>query len=328
CVTDNATDSIISTEKYNANTFVNNEYKTIEERSQLDTHSNTNGSLTEPLTETIAEDIIPEDPVLSNINLNELNKEELIFYKKKKKEILKILNKFIKHKCIYIKNNKINITNFCKALCISNFTITIGINLLKEINDYEKICLYNNIHLCYICSSYNISIASFSYDLSLLKSLISLICHDRYNAYVIFEILKFDSDVINILEFRNKNYTKNSFNQKKTNSCFFADEHSKNKYNKLYISILLFLYLQKKPLSFICSAYKITEDILHNILQYTHMYIYILITFFNKLDIWILSSLLTKFNQQLKNIKKKYPSKKNIYIKKRNHAMVKTEMSS
>ncbi|KAI4835764.1 DEAD/DEAH box helicase [Plasmodium brasilianum] len=215
-----------------------------------------------------------------DINLEQFTENELIFYERKKKDIHYVVNKLIKYKCIEIENKKIRVTNFCKSLCISNFTISFGVELLNEIKYYDKIYLYNNsFHLCYICSSYNLNIASFTYYLPFLKNLLSIIFVDNYTKHIIFQILKFDSDIINMLNLKNQNM---SFNRKK--NIFFTDDLVQKKYNKLYLSILLFLYLKGNNISLICSTFKITEEVLQTILHHTYIYIHILISFFDQLD--------------------------------------------
>ncbi|SOV18939.1 DEAD/DEAH box helicase, putative [Plasmodium gaboni] len=229
-----------------------------------------------------------------NINLNYFTCDEIIFYHNKKNEIYKVLDTLLKNKCIEIHNEKIKITNFCRSLFISNLNLSIGIDLINEIRMYDKIYLYNNFHLCYICSSYNINIVSFHYELSHIKNLLSLIS-DQYTKNIIFKILKFDSDIINMLNLKTQP------NQKKKN--YFSNIQLERKYSKLYLSILLFLYLNEQDIHIICSIYKITPDVLKSILQHTFIHINILISFFDKLNEWILVSLLKKFLQKFKNSK-------------------------
>ncbi|CRH03900.1 DEAD/DEAH box helicase, putative [Plasmodium relictum] len=232
---------------------------------------------------------------LFEINIKDLTEEEIFFYNKKKEEIHKVINNLLKHKCIEIKNKNFEITNFCKSLCISNFTLSYGIELLNEIKSFEKIFLYNNFHLCYLCSSCNINITSFNYNLPFLKNLISMIS-DNYTRNIIFQILKFDSDIINMLNLKNQNI----YNKKK---LFFNDNALQGKYCKLYMSILLYMYLEENNFSFICSTFKITIDVLQSILQYTYMYIHILIAFYYQIDEWMIASFLKKFLQYFKNSK-------------------------
>ncbi|CRG95756.1 DNA-directed DNA polymerase, putative [Plasmodium gallinaceum] len=229
------------------------------------------------------------------LNIEDFTQEEIFFYKKKKDEIHHVINNLLKHKCIEIKNKKFQITNFCRSLCICNFTLSYGIELLNEIKNYDRIYLYNNFHLCYLCSSYNLSITSFNYNLPFLKNLISMIS-DNYTRNIIFQILKFDSDIINMLNIKNQNI----YNKKR---LFFNDNVLQGKYCKLYISILLFMYLEKNNFSYICETFKITEDVLQSILQHTYMYIHLLIAFFDKIDEWIIASLLKKFLHYFKNCK-------------------------
>ncbi|CAD2106900.1 DEAD/DEAH box helicase, putative [Plasmodium vinckei] len=237
---------------------------------------------------------------LLELNLHTFTQDELLFYEKTKKEINTAINNLIKHKCIEIINQKkIKATKLCRSLCISNFTITYGIDLLNEIKSYDKIHTYNNkFHLCYICSCHNLNIAGFIYYLPFLKNLISIISFDNYTKYIIFEILKFDNDIINMLNLKNQNI---SHDQKKKK--FFSDNLVQKKYNKLYLAILLFLYLQGANISTICTIFKIPKDVLKSILQNTYIHIHILIAFFDELDEWIISCLLKKFLQHFKSTK-------------------------
>ncbi|SOV18997.1 DEAD/DEAH box helicase, putative [Plasmodium sp. gorilla clade G2] len=234
-----------------------------------------------------------------NINLNYFTCDEIIFYHNKKNEIYKVLDTLLQNKCIEIQNEKIKITDFCRSLFISNLNLSIGIDLINEIRMYDKIYLYNNFHLCYICSSYNINIVSFHYELSHIKNLLSLIS-DQYTKNIIFKILKFDSDIINMLNLKSQQQQK-----KKT---YFSNLQLERKYSKLYLSILLFLYLNEQDIHIICSIYKITPDVLKSILQHTFIHINILISFFDKLNEWILVSLLKKFLQKFKNSKPSFLS--------------------
>ncbi|EUR64120.1 hypothetical protein PFBG_05277 [Plasmodium falciparum 7G8] len=229
-----------------------------------------------------------------NINLNYFTCDEILFYHNKKNEIYKVLDNLLKHKCIEIHNEKIKITNFCRSLCISNLNLSIGIDLINEIRMYDKIYLYNKFHLCYICSSYNINIVSFNYELSHIKNVLSLIS-DNYTKNIIFQTLKFDSDLINMLNLNSQH------NQKK--KTYFSNSQLERKYSKLYLSILLFLYLNDEDIQIICSIYKITPDVLKSIVKHTYMYINILISFFDKLNEWILVCLLKKFLQNFKSSK-------------------------
>ncbi|SPJ12634.1 DEAD/DEAH box helicase, putative [Plasmodium sp. DRC-Itaito] len=229
-----------------------------------------------------------------NINLNYFTCDEILFYHNKKNEIYKVLDNLLKHRCIEIHNEKIKITNFCRSLCISNLNLSIGVDLINEIRIYDKIYLYNKFHLCYICSSYNINIVSFNYELSHIKNLLSLIS-DNYTKNIIFHKLKFDSDIINMLNLKSQH------NQKK--KTYFSNSQLERKYNKLYLSILLFLYLNEEDIHIICSIYKITPDVFQSIIQHTYMHINILISFFDKLNEWILVCLLKKFLQNFKTYK-------------------------
>ncbi|SCP06174.1 DEAD/DEAH box helicase, putative [Plasmodium ovale] len=230
-------------------------------------------------------------------NLHEFTKRELLFYERKREEIIIVLHKLITHKCVDIENEKIIVTNFCKALCVSNFTISFGIELLEEVKSYNQLCLYNNFHLCYFCASYNINIASFTYYLPFLKNLLSVISHDRYTTYVIFHILQFDSDIINMLNLKNQHV---SFN--KNRKVFFSHDSVKNKYNKLYLSILLFLYLIGKETTDICALFKITQDVFHTVLQHTYIHIHLMISFLEQLDWWIMAGLLKTFLQRFRSV--------------------------
>ncbi|GAB68456.1 DNA-directed DNA polymerase [Plasmodium cynomolgi strain B] len=218
---------------------------------------------------------------------------ERIFYEAKKEQIHAVLNVLIQHKCVQVESNRrtLRLTNFCRSLCVSNFTVSIGSELLSEVRSYDKLYLFNySFHLCYICSAHNLNIASFSYYLPFLKNLIAMICSDNYTKHVIFHVLKFDSDIINMLSLRNQN---NCFWKKKKR--FFSDDKVERKHNKLYLSILLFLYLKGTTCSVLCSLFKITEDVFQSVLQHTYMHVHILISFFDRLDEWIISSLLRKF---------------------------------
>ncbi|EUD65888.1 DNA polymerase theta subunit [Plasmodium inui San Antonio 1] len=224
---------------------------------------------------------------------------ERVFYEAKKEQIHAVLNVLIQHKCVQMQSNRrtFRLTNLCRSLCVSNFTVSFGSQLLSEVKSYDRLYLFNHsFHLCYICSAHNLNIASFSYYLPFLKNLISKICSDNYTKHIIFHVLQFDSDIINMLALKNQN---NYFwNRKKKN--FFSDDHMERKHNKLYLSIFLFLYLKGTTCSVLCSLFKITEDVLQSVLEHTYMHVHILISFFEQLGEWILSSLLKKFLQNFK----------------------------
>ncbi|KJP89764.1 hypothetical protein AK88_00472 [Plasmodium fragile] len=217
---------------------------------------------------------------------------ERIFYEAKKEQIHAVLNILIDYKCVQVDSNrrKFHLTNFCRSLCVSNFSVSFGYELLSEVKNYDRLYLFNrSFHLCYICSTHNLNIASFSYYLPLLKNLIAMVCSDNYTKYIIFHVLKFDYDMINMLALKNHN---NLFSRKRK---YFEDDKVERKHNKLYLSIFLFLYLKGTTTSVLCSLFKITKDVFQSILQHTHMYIHILISFFDRLDEWIISSLLKMF---------------------------------
>ncbi|SCO74828.1 DEAD/DEAH box helicase, putative [Plasmodium vivax] len=218
---------------------------------------------------------------------------ERAFYEAKKEQIHAVLNVLIQHKCVQVESNRrrLRLTNFCRSLCVSNFTASFGSELLLEVKKYDRVHLFNHsFHLCYLCSAHNLNVASFSYCLPFLKNLIGMICSDSHTKHIIFQVLEFDSDVINMLALRNQN---NCFWKKRKK--YFAEDQMERKHNKLYLSILLFLHLKGTTCSALCSLFKITEDVLQSVLQHTYMHVHILISFFDQLDEWILSSLLRKF---------------------------------
>ncbi|KYN93905.1 DEAD/DEAH box helicase, putative [Plasmodium reichenowi] len=279
----------------NSYTLYNNNQRGFTHGENVSPISKTEEDKKENKNEILKENIHTSYSFYFNINLNYFTCDEILFYHNKKNEIYKVLDNLLKHKCIEIHNEKIKITNFCRSLCISNLNLSIGVDLINEIRMYDKIYLYNKFHLCYICSSYNINIVSFNYEFSHIKNLLSLIS-DNYTKNIIFQTLNFDSDLINMLNLNSQH------NQKK--KTYFSNSQLERKYSKLYLSILLFLYLNEEDMKIIFSIYKITPDILKSILQHTYMYINILISFFDNLNEWILVCLLKKFLQNFKSSKK------------------------
>ncbi|ANQ10687.1 DNA-directed DNA polymerase [Plasmodium coatneyi] len=227
---------------------------------------------------------------------------ERIFYEAKKEQIHGVINVLIRHKCIQVEKNgrKFRPTKFLKSLCISNFSVSIGYELLSEVKKYDRLYLFNySFHLCYICSPHNLNIASFSYYLPFLKNLITMMCSDNYTKHIIFHVLQFDSDIINMLSLKNQN---NFFLGKKKKK-FFDDDKLERKHNKLYLSIFLFLYMKGTTCSVLCSLFRITKDVFQTVLQHIYMYMHILISFFDRLDEWIISSFLRKFLENFKECK-------------------------
>lgn len=229
------------------------------------------------------------------IDLHKCTKEEIYFYKKKKDELHKLINYMIKHKCIGIKNNEFYLTTFGKSLCISNFSITTGVDLLNDMNSFNNILyLYNNMHICYIIAVPNINISSFIYSISFLRELITKYT-DSHSQNVIFNVLEFNRERIHMLYVQKENHTQTSWTGF-TN--IIKDKTMENKHYKLYIAILLYMFLKKYSNKCICEVFKITQDVLQCILQKTLMHTHILITFFDQMGSWIMASILKKVVQQ------------------------------
>lgn len=229
------------------------------------------------------------------IDFRQCTKDEIYFYKKKKQDLHKLVEYMIKNECVEIKNNEFYITTLGRSICISNFSITAGVELVRDVNSFNNIVsLYNHMHLCYIVASSNINVSSFFYNISYLKELITNYL-DSHSQNVIINILHFNLERINVLYMRRENNHGQGGWSRCTN--VIKDKDMESKYNKLYLSILLFMFLQKCSNPCICKTFKITENILQCILQKTLMYTHILITFFDHMGLWILTNILKKFVQ-------------------------------